>query len=213
MLITFTSEEKAVVRNVEFFRLKASITQKVLTLLTDLHQQLKREVQSLHFLAPPDLDLTKSQYVKGEHYRGLPYIYLDFPKYFTKVDKFTFRWMLWWGHYFIFAFISEGVYFETHRENLIKAYEDFADKGFYLAIYKNPWEWIRDAVYVIPLQNTNKAQVVELLKEKNFLKIQRFIDLEDTFLNGNQLIEEGVRTFSQIKPIIIRPSSVVYRPS
>jgi len=204
--ITFTPEERAVVRNIEFFKLKASITQKVLALFTDLHQRLKGEVQHLHFIAPPGLDLKKSQFVKGEHYRGLPYIYLDFPKHFTQGEKFTFRWMLWWGHYFIFALMSEGAHLEVHRENLIRSYDDLVGKDFYISTYKTPWEWLRDADHVLPLKRENKRQAIDTIMDKSFLKLQRFIDLEDDFLKGDRLIEEGVWTFNQIKPLVTRSS-------
>jgi hypothetical protein len=208
-LIVFTPEEKAVLRNIEFFRLKTSITQKVLALLTDLHQQLKGEVQNLHFIAPPEFELKSSQFVKGEHYRGLPYIYLDYPKCFNKVHILTFRWMLWWGHYFIFALMTQGPPSEVHRENLIQFYNDFADKGFYLSTYKSPWEWIRDAEYVIPLRHENKSLIVQILRERSFLKLQRFVDLEDDILNNKRLIEEGIQTFRMFKPLVVHgPQSV-----
>jgi hypothetical protein len=201
-LITFTPEEKAVVRNIEFFRLKASVTRKVLALLTDLHRQLKNEVENVSFIAPIEVNLKSSQFVKGEHYRGLPYIYLDFPKYFTKVDKFTFRWMLWWGHYFIFALISEGLHADVHRENLIRTYDNLIDKDFYIATHKNLWEWVRDVEHAISLNQENKSQVIQMLKEKRFLKLQRFVDLDDDVLNGKRLVEEAIWTFNQMKPLV-----------
>ncbi|HWP48848.1 MAG TPA: hypothetical protein VNM22_16965 [Candidatus Limnocylindrales bacterium] len=209
--ITFTPEEKAVLRNIEFFRLKTSITQKVLTLLTELHQRLKSEVRDLQFIAPPEFDLKNSQFVKGEHYRGFPYIYLDYPKCFNKVNILTFRWMLWWGHYFIFALMTQGPHSEAHRENLIQLYDDFADKGFYLSTYQSPWEWVRDVEYVVPLQHVNKSQVVPLLKEKSFLKLQRFVDLEDDVLNNKSLVEEGVQTFRAFKPLVVRSPQPLVR--
>jgi hypothetical protein len=51
---------------------------------------------------------------KGENYRGLPYVMLDYPRIFGKEDVFAIRTMFWWGHYFSVTLHLKGIYKEIY---------------------------------------------------------------------------------------------------
>ena len=52
---------------------------------------------------------------KGENYQGLPYLVLDYPRFFFRDDVFAIRTMFWWGNYFSITLHLKGIFFEAFR--------------------------------------------------------------------------------------------------
>lgn len=93
--LPLTAEERALIKDTSFFRAKAAIGKKVKENLLALHEALKEEIALSSLLAPEGTDLQGGQFVKGEHLQDFPYQYLDFPKFFSHTEKFTFRSLFW----------------------------------------------------------------------------------------------------------------------
>ena len=47
---------------------------------------------------------------KGEAYRGLPWLMLDYPRYFGKEGHLSIRVFFWWGNFIAIYLHSSGVY-------------------------------------------------------------------------------------------------------
>src|SRR5580704_6024625 len=47
---------------------------------------------------------------RGEHYRGLPWVMLDYPRAFGREDVLAIRTMFWWGHTFSVTLHLKGRY-------------------------------------------------------------------------------------------------------
>jgi len=95
---SFTSDEVAVLADRDFFRKKAAISIKIKHVLEQLHHRLEAEIASQPLLAPQGYDPQARQFVKGEHLEDFPYQYLDFPRFYTREDKFAFRSLVWSDH-------------------------------------------------------------------------------------------------------------------
>jgi hypothetical protein len=48
---------------------------------------------------PKELIQISAKIAKGENYEGLPWVMLDYPRYFTKHDVFAIRTFFWWGNF------------------------------------------------------------------------------------------------------------------
>ena len=200
--ICFTPEEGRLVQDTHFFRTKAIITEKVKEILHRLHGEISEELALSNLLAPDGVDLEKGQFVKGEHLLDFPYLYLDLPKIFTQSEKFTFRSLFWWGHFFIFAFILEGKYLECYKSNLLEAYDRIAAGGFSLLMTETPWEWRKEPQFLLEIRRDNRQKVASALASRSFLKIHRYIDLNHPdFLEG-RIVQAGRETFRLMKPIV-----------
>lgn len=202
MNLRFTREEGALISDTRFFTVKAVISEKINQFLEQLHAELKKELAGAAFLAPEGVDLEKGQFVKGEHLLDFPYQYLDFPKFFSQTEKFTFRTLFWWGHHVVFAFILEGRYLDRYKENFMSAYQGLADKGLHLLLAPTPWEWRKEPQYVLEIKEENRGRVSETLPALPFLKIQRFIDFDSPIFEAGNLVQTGVETFRLMKPIV-----------
>ena len=51
------------------------------------------------FTLPPEVAVIMPKIAKGEAYKGLPYVMLDFPRYFTQNEVLAIRTFFWWGNY------------------------------------------------------------------------------------------------------------------
>lgn len=201
--IRFTPHERDLIQDNQFFKTKVIITQKVKELLHKLQVALKEDLVSSDLLMPEGADTQIGQFVKGEHLLGFPYLYLDFPKYFTKTDKFTFRTLFWWGHYFVFAWILEGTYLDQYKKNILSVYDRLADQGLYLLMTETPWEWRKGSDYLLEIRTDNQKEVTTALESRHFLKIHSFIDFHSPQLIQCDIVEEGRKAFRAMKPIVL----------
>jgi hypothetical protein len=199
--ISFTPDELALIRDTRFFPAKALIAQKIKRILQQLHGALKEELAISNLLAPDGVDFEIGQFVKGEHLLDFPYQYLDFPKLFTTTEKFAFRSLFWWGHFWVFAWILEGKHLPRYKENLLKSYDQLADQGLYLLMTETPWEWRKDPLYQLEIRKDNQESVAAALASRPFLKIHRFVEFDSSQLNDNGIIQRGRESFLILRPI------------
>ena len=202
MNLLFTEEECRLIGDEQFFLQKAQIMKKIRALLDGLYTELRADVTGGHLLAPPSFDLTKCQFVKGEHLEDYPYQYLDFPKHFEGDEKFTFRSLFWWGHHFVFAMIMEGAALLQYKQNLINRYHEVAGRDLHLSLSHSPWEWKQGEGYTVPVTHDRKSEVSAVLAGRRFFKLSRFVRHDDPLVIGGRLIEVGRETFRTILPVI-----------
>lgn len=200
--IPLTDDERALIKDTSFFRAKAAIGKKIKENLLALHEALKEELVLASLLAPEGADLQTGQFVKGEHLQDFPYQYLDFPKFFSHAEKFTFRSLFWWGHHFVFALILEGAYLEQYKKNLLSSYDRLADQGLSILLAPTPWEWRNHPELLLEIRSDNKEIVSETVASRPWLKIHRLIGFDHPLFVENRLAEAGRETFRLMKLIV-----------
>ncbi|HEU4684357.1 MAG TPA: hypothetical protein VFS39_07635 [Nitrospira sp.] len=200
--LSLTDEETALVADADFFRKKARISVKIKGMLDATHAALVEEMDRSTLLRPPGFDPSRCQFVKGEHLESFPYQYLDFPKHFQVDDKCTFRTLFWWGHHVVFAWILDGGLVKHYKKNLVDRYHTVAGQGLELCIAPTLWEWKRGEGYTLPISHDRKATVAAVLAERRFIKIGRYIPLEDGRVRDGDLAGLARDGFRAMKPIV-----------
>ncbi len=198
----FSPEEIALIKDAEFFQIKAGIMTKIREQLEATHAELKRELAGLPLLAPVELDLGKHQFVKGEHLHDFPYQYLDFPKHFSGDEKFTFRTLFWWGHHFVFAIMLQGERLLQYKHNLINRYREVADRGIQLTLAPSLWEWRAGTGYTLPLTGDRKPEVGAVLAGRESFKLSRFLPHNDPAVASGAVPSVACDTLRAILPVI-----------
>jgi hypothetical protein len=201
-LLAFTDEETTLLADAQFFRKKAKVSDKIRGQLEATRVKLKAELTQTALIAPPDFDPQCVQFVKGEHLEDFPYQYLDYPKHFQGVEKCTFRTLFWWGHHAVFAWILEGRAVKQYKKNLVDRFHRIAGQGVELSTAATLWEWKRGEGYTLPITHDRKAQIAAVLAERSFVKIARFIPLEDPRIRAGELAGLGLEAFLAMKPIV-----------
>jgi len=200
----FSRDEAEFLKQATIFDWKERITQKIKRVLEHLHEELARRITAEELLTPPGMDFAKWQVVRGERFHNQPYVYLDFPQFFTRQTKFTYRSMFWWGSGFAFALILEGDALDHYRERLIFSYDALADHGLVISLADTPWDWRPNSPHNLPIQRINRQVVIQALATRTFLKLQSFLDFDEIVQEEGIVIRRAVETFDLLRAVVRR---------
>jgi hypothetical protein len=200
--LSFTDEEAALLADAQFFRKKARITEKIRAQLEAVRAELKIELSDTRVVTPPEFDAGNLQFVKGEHLEEFPYQYLDYPKHFHGTEKCTFRTLFWWGHHVACAWILEGSVVKQCKKHLVDRFHSIAGQDLELSILPTLWEWKRGEGYTLPITHDRKAQVAAVIAERSFLKIVRFVPVDDPRVKAGELATVARVAFHAMRPIM-----------
>jgi hypothetical protein len=170
----------------------------------DLRDALKVHLKPEEFCAPENTDFIEGQVVRGERFHQRPYVYLDFPKFFSRQAMFTYRAFFWWGWDFVFACLLAGSHLEFYKKNLIHHLDRISGKGYYLSIASTPWEWGRVCPTTVALTDQHPEKLESLLSEIPFLKIMYFVEMNDPVWSKGGLVEQGQRIFDDLRFVVAK---------
>lgn len=116
---------------------------------------------------------------KGEQYRGLPWVMLDYPRYFDpKNGHLALRVMFWWGNYFLVQLHVSGNYLAP----VFKKSEQWVKKGiiggtdWWVGFPEDPWD------YLLPqpgMFNPISFDWKEPVSKSGIFKVTRVIPVEN----------------------------------
>ena len=200
----FSRDEVEFLKQGAIFDWKEQITRKIKSVLERLHDELVRRITAQDFFAPEGMDFTKWQVVRGERFDNRPYAYLDYPQFFTREAKFTYRTMFWWGSGFVFAWILEGKALARYRERLVATYETLADRGMVISLAETPWDWNPSSPHNLLLRLDNRQAVIQALATRTFLKLQSFMEFDELTREEDIVIQRAIETFRILRPVVGR---------
>ena len=76
---------------------------------------------------------------KGENYKGLPWVMLDYPRVFGKEDVYAIRTFFLWGHAFSITLHLKGIYREKFLPAILARQAELAAAGFGMGISDDEW--------------------------------------------------------------------------
>jgi len=89
---------------------------------------------------PQELFGTDPKISRGENYKGLPYVILDYPRIFGREDVFAVRTMFWWGHPFHVTLHLKGKYQAMFLPVIRQRLSMLATAGFQVAVSEDEWQ-------------------------------------------------------------------------
>lgn len=201
--MTFTAKELTLLSDTEFFVTKARISPKIRHLLEQIHESFQRELKAHRLLVPDGFDPDASQFVKGEHLEDFPYQYLDYPRFFTRKVKFSFRSLVWWGHHMVFALILEGGHLRRYKENLINRFPSVADRDIHLCLSHSLWEWKQGPGFTLDLTRERSSEVAAVLAHRPFFKLARFVPFSDPAVGSDEAHHLAHEALRAMLPVIV----------
>ena len=200
--MSFTDDECALLADAQLFRKKATVTAKIRAQLEATLSALRVELAGLPLVTPPGFNPDSQQLVKGEHLEDFPYQYLDYPKHFDGVNKFTFRTLVWWGHHVSCALILEGTEIRRYKKHFVDRFHQLAGHELELSLAPTLWEWKRGEGYTLPITHDRKARLAAVLAERSFFKIIRCVPLTDARIQTGQLPQWSCKSIQAMLPLI-----------
>ncbi|MEO9005077.1 MAG: hypothetical protein ABI288_10085 [Ginsengibacter sp.] len=173
--IHLSSLESELVNNTEWIFTKQIIIQKVQHILGDLHLYYKQIIQQEQGLIPKVFQTPGGKITKGENYRGLPYLILDYPAIFSKEDIFAVRTMFWWGNFFSISLHVSGKHL-SQFQNIRELLEGLAKKDFFICVNDKEWEHHFQPDNYCRVDDLSEEEIVGLGKN-GFFKISKKIEL------------------------------------
>ena len=175
--ITLSDKELELVCNTEWILTKQAIIKKVIELLGSLLQPMQVLTALNKNLLPTAPFLKDAKISRGESYKSLPYVILDYPRFFYKNDTLAIRTLFWWGNFFSINLQLSGKFKEQFEPVLVKKFRQLQQQQYWLCVGNDPWQHNFEEDNYVPLQHFTLKSFKAILKEKTFIKIGKKIDL------------------------------------
>lgn len=176
--IRLSPEEAALITRADWILTKNNVIEKTKQLLAALQTEQHHFFQSCSSLFPDEIINSSPKISKGENYKGLPYLVLDYPRYFNKEDAFTIRTLFWWGNFFSATLHLSGVYKKKYQEKIIRSFESLKANSFFVCINEDQWEHHFETNNYRALHTFHASGFEEIIREKPFIKLSKNIPLQ-----------------------------------
>lgn len=157
--------------NADLILTKNAILQKLKHFLEEL--QLKQQaIIKKHISGFPEEILEIIPKIsKGENYKGLPWLVLDYPRHFEQENIFAIRTMFWWGNFFSTTLHASGRYQRRLQEKIISKHEQLCKEDIYLCISADEWEHHFEESNYKKIKDLSSIEAEKIIIEKSFLKL------------------------------------------
>ena len=202
--IALSPEEAELVMNTGWILTKQQITGKVYELMGAAAADLQRLVTASGAV-PEAVRLIPPKIARGENYRQLPYLMLDYPRLFDRQDTLAIRTFFWWGHYFSVNLQVSGCWLPGVEAKLREQSAWLAEQGYHICIHTDPWEQAFEPQNYMPLSEWIGRGKEPAASAHGFLKTGRFIRL-DQWEDAPRFIRESAEQLLTLLPGYQAPS-------
>jgi len=182
--------EMDLLNNSEWILTKNVIVKKAQRLLEEVQQNISDYTKLHSAIFPAAVMAISPKISKGENYRGLPWLMLDYPRYFDKENIFAIRIMFWWGHSFSVTLHLSGQYKQKYTNTIINSYEELCQNEFYTCINEEQWHHHFEKENYLPVRNFMTNDFADHIQKRSFIKLSQ----ELSFLqwdNATRLLSES----------------------
>jgi len=169
-----TEKELLILQDTDFLLTKVILLEKIARLFEYTREELKQCVENSNFSFPDGTDLLKGKISKGENYKSLPYMVLDYPTLFSKNSTFAYRIMFWWGNFFSSTMHLEGIALNNYKNSIVNNLYMLLKDDVYICVGDTPWQYHYNEDNYLPLSKTHK----DFITNCKFLKLSKKIELK-----------------------------------
>lgn len=173
----FTTQELDLASDPTILLIKYRVMEKVWDFLKEMQQEIRIHLQPFENKLPPDLNLINGKISKGENYKRLPFMMLDFPAFFTKDDILAFRTMFYWGNFISSTFHLQGSYLTKFGDALIERFRN--SESIYFCVNNSPWEYDYKSNNYVLLRELSSEEIEDHFKNTNFIKLSVKFPVEE----------------------------------
>ncbi len=195
--IQLSPQETELVANTEWILAKHSIIKKVYAMFGGINELIKEEAEAFNYLFPGSIKSQNGKISKGENYRQLPYVILDYPAFFEKENIFAIRTMFWWGNFFSITLHLSGIFKEQFDKKNPELFYLLQKNNFFICVNNVEWEHhFGEDNYMHVSAIT--LQQFEKINQKDFFKISKKIALSQ----WNETNDFVINSFREIMQLL-----------
>ncbi|WP_339788901.1 hypothetical protein [uncultured Imperialibacter sp.] len=193
----FSTEEIDLMGDSELLLTKRKVISKMADRFSFVEGKFKQLMQSetgLHL--PPDTLVKAGKVSRGENYKGLPYIVLDYPRLMTRHDVLNIRLLFWWGHYFTLSLHMAGGFWQERKPNILKNIGALTFEKIRFQVDGSPWE---NDIFSGNFHDLNPSDSVQTLsiEKSTFLRLSYYLPLHE-IPNLDEFATKGFKKFMSI---------------
>lgn len=175
--ITVSRDEIIVLQNHEFFEKKRIITGKIYQQFADIVQDANTSSIFSGGFFPAGTDLTTGKISKGENYLGLPFMVLDFPRFFNTHQIVAVRTMVWWANFISSTFLVSGDRMPGVKKAVLKNLDLLKESETWICISDSPWNHHFQKDNYVLIRELEREETMKILEAGNFIKLARKISI------------------------------------
>ena len=175
--IRLSPEEAALIKRSDWILTKNNLLGKVRQLLSELQSRQQLVLNSFPKL-PQELITSSPKISRGENYKGLPWLVLDYPRLFDKESFLAIRTLFWWGNFFSTTLHISGRYKDAYLEKIIGSYSHLQEKTFCLCINKDQWQHHFEEDNYRRIEEMYFSEFELVARQHTFLKLAKKISLD-----------------------------------
>ncbi|PZX60908.1 hypothetical protein [Hydrotalea sandarakina] len=157
--VKLSTAELELVTNIPVILTKNRIINAVQEIFGELSTAYQSCIEKTHGL-PDNVKAISPKIYKGENYEGLPWVMLDYPRYFTRTDELAIRSYFWWGNYFSITLQVSGEFISQFAEGIVRLAKVQSD--WQLMTHEDKWHHIISNSNSTPLQGVQAAQLLQM---------------------------------------------------
>jgi hypothetical protein len=169
--LQLSEEEKVLVGNPSVILTKNRILEKINAMFGMLSEQQVAIAESLRKQLPQEFFLAPPKISRGDQYRQMPWLMLDFPRCFQSGHLLAIRQFFWWGHLYSSSLLVSG-----QLKALITGKDWKLLPGLYICVHASPWEHHFEAANFRPIASVSAAEL-EAICQKEFIKLAFMIPI------------------------------------
>ncbi|MGQ0739318.1 MAG: hypothetical protein ACT4OJ_09685 [Bacteroidota bacterium] len=176
--VRLSKEEMELASHADWILTKNSILQKTKELLGLLQTGYAEIITSYAGKLPDEILTASPKISKGENYRGLPYLVLDYPGYFTQKNVFAVRTMFWWGNFLSITLHLSGSSKKKYEKKIAAAFPVLAKNNFYSCVSDDPWQHHFENDNYRPVAELSRIDFEKSISGQSFIKLAVKLDLQ-----------------------------------
>lgn len=169
--LQFSAEEAALLANSGWILTKNRVLEQLQAMLGRLSGRMQESAGMA--MLPQEITCISPKISKGDQFKGLPWLVLDYPRFFTATDVFAVRSFFWWGHFFSSTLHLKGRYMQDYAAGISEKLVA-CDWLF----YSGADEWNHD-LESGGYQELNTISVEEAIQKVPFIKLSRSLPVTE----------------------------------
>lgn len=176
--IRLSPDEMELVTNAGWILTKNTVLQKTKHLLELICEDQQQILAQFADNLPQEILTIPPKISKGENYRGLPYLVLDYPRYFEKENVFAVRTMFWWGNFFSTTLQLSGRFKESCEQKIVDGFDLLLQREIYLAVGDDQWQHHFDSNNYRQIKQMDRQEYTSVVTSQPFIKLAQKIPLQ-----------------------------------
>ena len=192
--VTLSPKERELVNNADWILTKNEVIQKVYILFGGLSEVYQSLFQKHISIFTEEAVVRAPKISKGEQYKGLPWVMLDYPRQFTTLDVFGIRSFFWWGNFCSITLQLSGRFQQKYTASIqnyfrVNGIHSSQCKDWFIGIGADPWTHHFDKDNYIPISEKMVDTIATLphIKLAKKISLQEWDQLDSFF--GNNFLE------------------------